>query len=932
MPERITRVVLEAEIVQFETAMRRAGDATKQVSDEGKKLADTHRAMTQLGTGMLAAGVAVAAGVGLAVAKFAEFDQAMSNVEATGDDARENLDALRQAALDAGASTVFSATEAANAIEELAKAGLSAKDILGGGLKGSLDLAAAGGLGVAEAAAIASTTLKQFRLDGEDASHVADLLAAGAGKAMGDVTDMGAALNQAGLVASQFGLSVDETVGTLSAFASAGMLGSDAGTSMRTMLLRLANPTNEVASLMESLGINAYDTAGNFVGLSGLAGELELGLKDMTQAQKDQTLAMIFGQDAIRGANILLREGSDGIADWTDKVNDQGYAAETAETRLENLIGDWEAFTGALDTAFITMGEGVDGPLRALVQGLTGLVDGFNDLPDGAKQAVLWAGLLAAGIGILGGAALIAVPKIAAFQLAMVSLGISGASARAGLVRFASFMVGPWGVAMVAATLAVVALQGATDKLSASTEEFQNVLQNATSADEIFETSDNAVPFLSQLDQATGSAESFKTALDQLTNNPFLAGVGGTADLRSSLKDIGDELSTLAETDAPAAARAFNLIANEMELSKAEQEDLLNAMGPYRDALVRQANAQQIDVTNKSGQIDATKLLNLVTEESVDSSTSAAEAYTAEADEVTALRDELVSLIETMNEANGVGQDAVTQNADYQQTLADVSEHIAAITAGTEGYAAGLDLSTQAGRDNTGMLVQLAADSQAAAEAQFALDGSTQGYTDRMAVGRQALIDSALAMGATQDEAVALADKIYAIPSEKEIQILAETQAAQNAIDRLIINNNGRRITISADVDYQAAGGITVTPNASGGLYSGGVKEFAAGEFLPGIYPATPGGIHRFAEAGYDEMYGTADPKYKERTRGIWTTFGDRMGFTQGEQQPLSLDGVSISGTLDLGNGLTGFVEGRINSYDAKANRATRGGVRQDRL
>lgn len=927
MAERVTRVVLEAEIAQFEQAMQRAGDATKKVSAEGKKLEETHRAMTQLGTGMLAAGVAVAAGVGLAVAKFAEFDQAMSFVAATGEDARENLDALRQAALDAGASTVFSATEAANAIEEMAKAGLSAKDILGGGLRGALDLAAAGGLDVADAAGIAATALKVFNLEGEDMSHVADLLAAGAGKAMGDVTDLSSALQQGGQVAAATGLSIEETTATLAAFASQGLLGSDAGTSFKTMLQRLTPQSAEAKAKMDELGISAYDAAGNFVGMEKFAGNLQDALKDLTPEQRNAALAVMFGSDAVRAANVVYAEGEAGIRDWISAVDDQGYAAETAATRLDNLIGDWEAFAGALDTAFITMGEGLDGPLRGLVQGLTGLVDGFNDLPDGGKQAVLWVGLVAAGVGILGGAALIAIPKIAALQLAMTQLGISGASARAGLVRFASFMTGPWGIAMIAATTAVLALQYAQDKLRTSTEAFQNVLKTARSADEIFETADSAVPFFSRLEQATGSVQDFKTALDQLANNPFLAGVGATAQLRSSLSDIGDELGKLAETDAPAAADAFNMIAREMELSKAEQEDLLNAMGPYRDALVEQANAQDIDVTSKSGQIDMTKLLTLVTDESVDSSTSAADAYMAEADEVTGLRDELVSLIETMNEANGVGQDAVTQNADYQQTLADVADHIAAITAGTEGYAAGLDLSTQAGRDNTGMLVQLAQDSQSAAEAQFALDGSTQGYTDRMAVGRQALIDSAIAMGATQAEAVALADKIYAIPSEKDIQILAETAAAQNAIDRLVINNNGRRITITADVDYQAAGGITVTPNAAGGLYSGGVREFAAGDFLSGIYPATPGGIHRFAEAGYDEMYGTTDPKYKERTYGIWTKFGDRMGFTEPQQAP-SLDGVSISGTLDLGNGLTGFVEGRIASYDASANRATRGGVR----
>src|SRR5690606_28156325 len=153
---------------------------------------------------------------------------------------------------------------------------------LNGGLNGALDLAAAGGIAVSEAAAVAATTLQQFGLEGNQASHVADLLAAAAGKAMGDVGDMSQALKQSGLVADQFGVSVEATAGTLAAFASAGLLGSDAGTSFRTMLLRLANPTGEVKDLMEELGIQAYDASGQFVGLAGLAGELETALFDMT--------------------------------------------------------------------------------------------------------------------------------------------------------------------------------------------------------------------------------------------------------------------------------------------------------------------------------------------------------------------------------------------------------------------------------------------------------------------------------------------------------------------------------------------------------------------------------------------------------------------------------------------------------------------------
>ena len=150
-------------------------------------------------------GLVAAAGFGVIVAAAANFDQAMSKVAATGEEARDSLDELRQAAIDAGAATAFSATEAAAGIENLLKAGVSAKDILGGGLSGALDLAAAGGLEVADAAEIAATALTQFKLAGKDVPHVADLLAAGAGKAQGDVSDLAMALKQSGLVASQMG-------------------------------------------------------------------------------------------------------------------------------------------------------------------------------------------------------------------------------------------------------------------------------------------------------------------------------------------------------------------------------------------------------------------------------------------------------------------------------------------------------------------------------------------------------------------------------------------------------------------------------------------------------------------------------------------------------------------------------------------------------
>lgn len=870
----------------YKQGMREAAAATLEVGSAGEKLAQTRQAMQMLGATGVALGAAIAAGVGVAVAKFAEFDQAMSFVAATGDDARENMDALRQAALDAGAATVFSATESANAIEEMAKAGLSAKDILAGGLTGALDLAAAGGLGVAQAAEIASTTLQQFQLDGEDATHVADLLAAGAGKAMGDVDDLGEALNQAGLVASQFGLSVDETVGTLSAFASAGMLGSDAGTSMRTMLLRLANPTKEVSDLMSSLGINAYDAQGNFIGLSGLAGELQTGLEGMTQAQRDQTLAMIFGQDAIRGANILLREGADGIDAWTEKVADQGYAAETAATRLDNLLGDWEALTGAMDTAFISMGEGANGPLRDIIQGLTELVDGFNGLPDWAQQSALGIAVLTAGIGLAGGAALLAVPKIVEFQIAMSTLGISAASTRAGLARMVTFLTGPWGVALVAAASAIVGLQMAQDALTTSTEEFQNVIQNAKSPDDLFDAT-IGVELTSRLGEATASAKVFKENLDIIANNDFLRGLRGDAsELKGSLGEIGVELAKTATTDLPAAQRAFRMLADEYDLNAEQLGWLLNTMPEFKTALQDQASTLGINVTTLGEAENAQALLNLAMGESEGASQTAAQAYMEEAGAVEDLHSQLLELIDAVDRANGLNRDAVSANIDYQNTLRDVEEQIRSINDGVEGFGRGLNITTAEGAANKEMLVSLSQQAWDAASAQLELDGDTAAFTETLEEQRQKLFDAAIQMGASEEEAATLRDTLLAMPDAKTIRVLADTAQAHASVDGLLGRLN-EAVRTHFNIPVSTVGvGTVLKPdgNANGGIYQDGAKAFAGGGVEPGIYPYTPGGIHKFAEE-YDEAYLSMDPRRRDRSYGVWVEAGDRFGFQQPQAQ-----------------------------------------------
>ena len=376
-----------------------AAGNVKAFTKELERSADKRQALDEIGGTFGKVGLAATAAGALAVRAFANFDEAMSAVAATGEDAKNNLAGLRDVAIEAGQRTKYSATEAAAGIENLLKAGVSANDVMTGGLDAALDLAAAGSLEVGEAAEYAATAMNLFGINGAEVSSVADALAAGAGKAMGEVGDLGQALSQSGLVASQMGMSMTETVGSLSAFAQAGLLGSDAGTSLRTMLLRLANPSKESAGLMKRLGIEAYDAQGKFVGVAEVADDLQRAFEGKTQAERDAAMATIFGSDAIRAANVLYDQGEQGIRKWTKAVDDQGYAADVAATKMDNLKGDWEELTGALETALIGTGEGADGPLRRLVQGLSALVDVYNDLPQPARDAALASTGLIAAIG-----------------------------------------------------------------------------------------------------------------------------------------------------------------------------------------------------------------------------------------------------------------------------------------------------------------------------------------------------------------------------------------------------------------------------------------------------------------------------------------------------------------------------------------------------
>lgn len=510
---------LMADTASYEASMTRAGSTARSVASG---MENTGRKSALIASGMTAAGLAVAAFGVAAVKMAADFDQQMSTVQANTGATSAQMDQLRAAAIEAGASTVYSASDSADAINDLGKAGMSVTDILTGGLTGALNLAASDGMAVGDAAEYMANALSMFHLKGSQASQVADTLAAGAGKAVGNVSDFGEALNNCGAQANSFGMNIQETTGVLALFAQNGTIGAEAGTQLNSMLMKLAAPSTEASNTMKELGISAYDAQGHFVGMAKFAGQLQKAEKDLTDEQRNQANATIFGSYAIKAANYLYEAGESGVNKWTKAVSESGYAAEQAAAKNNNLKGDLENLGGSMESLMISVGEGAQGPLRKMVQGLDTLVDAFAGLPSGVQQTLVVMASLAGVFGAVHKAAgnlngststmanniglaidpiqrvktalasaqtafqMFKASSISAFEQ-MEAFGTSAGKAQLKTAGFKavgssvmSLLGGPWGIALTVAGVALSAFVSQQQKAKAASEQLESALESGS--------------------------------------------------------------------------------------------------------------------------------------------------------------------------------------------------------------------------------------------------------------------------------------------------------------------------------------------------------------------------------------------------------------------------------------------------------------------
>ena len=793
-------------------------------------------------TGKMAmVGGTIGLALGLAVKQFMDFDEAMSGVRANLSGTPAEMDAVQNAVRQAGAASVFSATEAANAAEELAKAGLKAADITGGALTGSMDLAAAGGVGLARAAEVAATAMAQFHLKGQDVAHIADVMAAGALASTASIDSLAQGMAQGGGMAASLGMSLEQTVGALSLFDQNALKGSDGGTSLKTMLMSLTPNSEAAATAMEDIGLQAFDANGKFVGLTSVAEQLKNGMKDMGEEQRLAALKTIFGADAARAANVLYQEGAAGLQDYINKVSESGVAAQVAAAKLNNAKGDLEKLKGDFEDVLIGAGEGANGPIRGLIQNVDKLVSAFGALPSGVQSGVVQiaafgsAGLLAAagvikmvnairsirsGVMTAAGALRDGVGAFTSWVRAGDSSGTMLAGLRGRATQAASAIrnmgvVGKVGLGLLAAGLIAAGVAAATagpqiDNFGRSGADLGRDLRTAADGGKNFDSIFSNMSLAAARDQSLSLSEATKLLggnydkVDDKADKFFtgmLKGVGAASGAANSLeavkgrfKGVGDELASLVQDGrADEAARQFSALAQAMAKNdtgpgwdkstsaadryKAATKALMGVMPGYSDALARASTEQKKNA-------DATNAAAL----------SAVKAGNAN-DQQKKSVDDLADSYKNLN------------NLLLQQR-ADARGYQAALDAATDALKENgrtLDITTEKGRNNQEALDSIASSAGEWAASVLKSTGDQQRANSILQDGRQQYTDMAMAMGRGREEATKLANEMVKIDGVNTVDVKVDGVEAAiygvNVLGEQVIRLKGTSLEIPASVE-----------------------------------------------------------------------------------------------------------------------------------
>jgi TP901 family phage tail tape measure protein len=329
---------------------------------------------------LTAAAAGLAAGLAYSIKNSADFQQAMARVQSITNASANDFAMLSNAAKEMGATTKFTATEAADALAFLGMAGYKASEAVDA-LPGVLNLAAATNMDLARAADIVSNILGGMNLPVAETSRVVDVLAHVSTSANTNVEQLGEAMKYVAPIAAQAGYSIEATATMIGVLSDAGLQGSEAGTGLRRVILSLSAPTDRARELMEQLGITTRDaTTGAMLPMTEIIPNMQRAMEGLSEAEKARAIQIVFGTEGQAAFNILAARGADELANLIGKTDESSGAAQRMADLLQNTVyGAWTKLTSAIDAVTLAIGTRFLPIIQQVLEALTLLVS--NSLP-----------------------------------------------------------------------------------------------------------------------------------------------------------------------------------------------------------------------------------------------------------------------------------------------------------------------------------------------------------------------------------------------------------------------------------------------------------------------------------------------------------------------------------------------------------------------
>lgn len=685
-----------------------------------------------------------------------QFERTMNVLQAQTGATKDEMAALGKEAIRLGADITLpgtSAQDASEAMLALAKGGLSVKDTMQA-TRGVLVASAAAQIDNAQAAELVANALNAFSLSGRRAGEVADLLAGAANSATGEMPDFGQALQQVGSSAHALNIPIEDTVTALTELAQAGIVGSDAGTSLKVAFQRLIPSTTKAQAEVKRLGINLFDSEGNFVGLRSSIAQYSKALDKLTPKQRAQAIQTIFGTDAQRAANQIFARGTGVYDKLRDKVTKQGQAAKLARAQNKGLAGAWDGLISTVQTLQLELGEKLAPSMTRLFRALSADLPGaFNTAIAVTEEFGGTVQFLADHIDIIG-------PSVAGVAAAFVTYKV----AVAGVTAVQRTLTG----ISLALNTAQVLLSGGTSALAAAQAEQAAAAGEAAAAQTVLNSAMLANPFglaAVGLGILVGGIIAYKSGIggvfsgtDQMTR--------AMDDARVAADNLGDALRNL---------HSDTLDAKQASLDRANAADQLTAAERRVTALVK---------AGKKGTEEYTRATRDETQARLDLAQAQVRQHDAEqkvaADRAKA-REQTRKVVDSINDLNAaahsqaLAQDRLAHGSLVTTTASQLQARMAGIAADQHTrLSAALGTAASKEAELASKLRATNADQAAAHRKTAELDLAAQHLNDtlgRTPTKKEINVFYKHNMAQLREEARLLAGEIAAIPSTKTVSI-----------------------------------------------------------------------------------------------------------------------------------------------------------------